>query len=262
MQIGRFSSAKFKVLLLSLAVAAAGGVDAEIRDVIAKIKPSVVIVGSFKNTDSPRFRLRGTGFIVGNGNTVVTNAHVLPSDSEDMTDTTLVVQVRTADRELQMRQAEVLEVDKVHDLALLRFQGSAALAVSIRDSDSVREGQPVAFMGFPIGGALGFSPVTHRAMISSIVPSAMPTPNARLLNESTIRGARAGAFDIFQLDGTAYPGNSGGPLFDPDQGDVLGVVNMVFLKGSRESALSQPSGISYAIPSKFILQLLERAKIK
>lgn len=255
---------EFKVLFLILALAGALAADAraEIRDVIAKIKPSVVIVGSFKSTDSPRFRLRGTGFIVGNGNTVVTNAHVLPSDSENMTDTSLVVQVRISDRELQMRQAEVLEVDKVHDLALLRFQGAAAPAVPIRDSDSVREGQPVAFMGFPIGGALGFSPVTHRGMISSIVPSAMPTPNARLLNESTIRGARAGAFDIFQLDGTAYPGNSGGPLFDPDQGDVLGVVNMVFLKGTRESALSQPSGISYAIPSKFILQLLERGRIK
>ena len=252
------------LLLFGLVAWALGGaVHAEIRDVIAQMKPSIVIVGSFKSTDSPRFRLRGTGFIVGNGNTVVTNAHVLPTDSEDMTDTSLVVQVRLADRGLQMRQAKVLEVDKVHDLALLEFQGAAvAAAVTVRDSDGVREGQSVAFMGFPIGGALGFSPVTHRGMISSIVPSAMPTPNARLLNESTIRGARAGSFDIFQLDATAYPGNSGGPLFDPDQGDVLGVVNMVFLKGTRESALSQPSGISYAIPSKFILQLLERAKIK
>ncbi len=253
---------KLPSLILAFVVAYAAGAHADIRDVIAKIKPSVVIVGSFKNTDSPRFRLRGTGFVVGNGNTVVTNAHVLPSDSEDMTETSVVVQVRISDRELQMRQAEVLEVDKVHDLALLRFQGAGAPAVPIRDSDSVREGQPVAFMGFPIGGALGFSAVTHRGMISSIVPSAMPMPSARLLNESTIRGARAGAFDIFQLDGTAYPGNSGGPLFDPDQGDVLGVVNMVFLKGTRESALSQPSGISYAIPSKFILQLLERAQVK
>ena len=253
---------KFLVSILAFAGALAGPACAEIRDAIAKIKPSVVIVGSFKSTDSPRFRLRGTGFIVANGNTVVTNAHVLPSDSEDLTDTSLVVQIRTSGREFQMRQAEVLEVDKVHDLALLRFQGAAAPAAPIRDSDSVREGQSVAFMGFPIGGALGFSPVTHRGMISSIVPSAMPTPNARLLNETTIRGARAGAFDIFQLDATAYPGNSGGPLFDPDQGDVLGVVNMVFLKGSRESALSQPSGISYAIPSKFILQLLERGRIK
>ncbi|MFI5445953.1 hypothetical protein [Polaromonas sp. UC242_47] len=65
---------------------------------------------------------------------------------------------------------------------------------------------------------------------------------------------------MFQLDGTAYPGNSGGPLFDPDTGDVLGIVNMVLIKGSRESALTNPSGITYAIPSAFVLQLLQRSK--
>lgn len=248
--------------LVVLAGLSVGPAQAEITDAIARIKPSVVIVGSFKSTDSPRFRLRGTGFVVGDGNLVVTNAHVLPDASENLTDTSLVVQVRVADRQWQMRQAAVLETDKLHDLVLLRFQGPAAPAVPVRDSDGVREGQPVAFMGFPIGGALGFSPVTHRGMISSITPSAMPTPTARMLNESTIRGVRAGVFDIFQLDATAYPGNSGGPLFDPDKGDVLGVVNMVFIKGTRESALSQPSGISYAIPSKFVLQLMERSKGK
>ena len=235
---------------------------ADASDVIARIKPSVVIVGSFKSTDSPRFRLRGTGFVVGDGNLVVTNAHVLPDASENMEDVSMVVQVRVADRELQMRQATVLEVDKVHDLALLRFVGAPAPPVVVRDSDGVREGQSVAFMGFPIGGALGFSPVTHRGMVSSITPAVMPAPTARQLSESTIRSARAGSFDIFQLDGTAYPGNSGGPLFDPDKGEVLGVVNMVFLKGTREGALAQPSGISYAIPSKFVLQLIDRARGK
>ncbi len=130
------------------------------------------------------------------------------------------------------------------------------------DSEAAREGQSVAFIGFPIGGALGFSPVTHRAMISSITPAAMPTPTARQLNEATIRSVRSGPFNIFQLDGTAYPGNSGGPLFDPESGDVLGVVNMVFIKGSRESALSQPSGISYAIPSRYVAELLESAKTR
>lgn len=248
------------VLLLFFASLSGSQVHADVADVIARIKPSVVIVGSFKATDSPRFRLRGTGFVVGDGNLVVTNAHVLPDASENMADMTIVVQVRGADNVLQMRPALVLEVDKLHDLSLLRFQGTAAPAIPIRDSDTVREGQSVAFMGFPIGGALGFSPVTHRGMISSITPAAMPVPTARLLNESTIRGVRAGTFDIFQLDGTAYPGNSGGPLFDPDKGDLLGVVNMVFIKGTRESALSQPSGISYAIPSKFVSQLIERAK--
>ena len=68
-----------------------------------------------------------------------------------------------------MRQAEVLEVDRMHDLVLLRFQGAAAPAAAVRDSDGVREGQSIAFMGFPIGGVLGFSPVTHRGMISSIM---------------------------------------------------------------------------------------------
>jgi serine protease Do len=247
-----------RLLWVVIAGVLAGRAHADMPDAIARIKPSIVIVGTFKSTDSPRFRLRGTGFVVGNGNEIVTNAHVLPDDSENLVDTSLVVQIHATDKQWQMRPAEVVEVDRLHDLVLLRFQGAAAPAIPVRDSDGVREGQSVAFMGFPIGGALGFSPVTHRGMISSITSSVVPTPTARQLNDSTIRGARAGAFDIFQLDATAYPGNSGGPLFDPDKGDVLGVVNMVFIKGTRESALSQPSGISYASPSKFVLQLMAR----
>ena len=67
-----------------------------------------------------------------------------------------------------------------------------------------------------------------------------------------------GTFNIFQLDATAYPGNSGGPLFDPESGAVLGVVNMVLIKGTRESALSEPSGIAYAIPAMHVKALLDR----
>jgi serine protease Do len=235
---------------------------ADLPDTVARIKPSVLVVGTYRDTDSPRFSLRGTGFVVGDGNQAITNAHVLPEATENMAGQTIVVQVRRPGGELSMRQATLLEVDRVHDLALMRFEGASAPPMAIRDSDTVREGQAVAFIGFPIGGALGFSPVTHRALISSITPAAMPTPTARSLNAATIRSVRAGAFDIFQLDGTAYPGNSGGPLFDPDTGEVLGVVNMVFIKGSRESALSQPSGISYAIPSKFVAAMLETAQRK
>ena len=195
---------------------------------------------------------------MGAGNWVVTNAHVLQQPAEEEVESALVVQVRIG-RELQMRSTTLLEVDKLHDLALLRFDGPGAPELAIGDSDAVREGQSVAFMGFPIGGALGYSAVTHRAMVSSIAAAALPTPTAQQLNEKTIRSLRAGgSFDIFQLDGTAYPGNSGGPLFDPDSAQVLGVLNMVFIKGTRESALSAPSGISYAIPSKFILELLQR----
>ena len=230
---------------------------ADLPDTVARIKPSILVVGTYRATDSPRFRMRGTGFVVADGNHAVTNAHVLPEATENMTGMTVVVQVRRPGGELSMRQATVLQVDRVHDLALMRFEGAAAPPMQLGDSTAVREGQAVAFTGFPIGGALGFSTVTHRALISSITPAAMPTPTARHLNAATIRSVRAGPFDIFQLDGTAYPGNSGGPLFDPETGAVLGVVNMVFIKGSRESALSQPSGISSAIPSRFVAELIE-----
>lgn len=232
---------------------------ADLPTTVARIKPSILVVGTYRATDSPRFRMRGTGFVVADGNHAITNAHVMPEATENRDGMSIVVQVRRPSGELSMRQATVLQVDRVHDLALMRFEGAAAPALRVGDSNTVREGQAVAFMGFPIGGALGFSPVTHRALISSITPAAMPTPSASQLNAATIRGVRAGPFDIFQLDGTAYPGNSGGPLFDPVSGDVLGVVNMVFIKGSRESALSQPSGISYAIPSRFVTDLIADA---
>lgn len=246
----------------------AGTASADIGAAIARVKPSVVIVGTFKATSSPRFNLRGTGFVVSgmapsDVNLVVTNAHVLPQPGQEDVDAALVVQVRVGANDLQMRLATVLEVDRIHDLALLRMEGPTVAGLTVRDSAEVQEGQAVAFMGFPIGGALGFSPVTHRGMISSIAPAALPTATANQLNAQVIRSLRGNhSFDIFQLDGTAYPGNSGGPLFDPIGGDVLGVVNMVFIKGTRESALTNPSGISYAIPSRHVLQLLQRYQPK
>ena len=239
-------------------------VHAELVDAIAKVKPSILIVGYYKYTNSPRFTLRGSGFVAISGNLGITNAHVLFSPSEISANvdsaSDLVVQVRGSKGELQMRQATVLEVDRVHDLALLRFDGEPAPFLSLRDSNTVREGQPVALMGFPIGGVLGFSPVTHRAMVSSITPIVLPAATGQLLSEKSIRSIREGSFNIFQLDGTAYPGNSGGPVFDADSGEVVGIVNMVFVKSTKESALSQPSGISYAIPSNYIQQLVQRQK--
>src|SRR5665647_1903555 len=157
---------RFAFLVL-VSVFFAGPLRADMSSGITKVKPSVVIVGTFKSTNSPRFGLRGAGFIVSNGslggsNLVITNAHVLQQPAEEDLEASLVVQIRVGQNEWQMRPVSVLEVDKVHDLALLRFEGPAAPGLSVRDSASVQEGQAIAFMGFPIGGALGFSPVTHR----------------------------------------------------------------------------------------------------
>ena len=236
---------------------AAAPARAQFVELIEKTKPSILIVGTYKATNSPRFNLRGTGFVVGDGNLAITNAHVLPAPGEPSDGSDLVVQVRLG-RELQMRTVSVLEIDRLRDLALLRFSGDPAPALALGDSDAVKEGQAIAYTGFPIGGALGFSPVTHRGMVSSITPIVLPSANGQSLSARSIRNVRDGSFDIFQLDGTAYPGNSGGPVFDVATGAVIAVINMVYVRGTRETALSQPSGITYAIPANFIAPLLQR----
>jgi S1-C subfamily serine protease len=107
---------------------------------------------------------------------------------------------------------------------------------------------------------LGFHHVTHHAMVSAITPIAIPATSPRGLNAKVIKQLQTKPYYVFQLDGTAYPGNSGSPLYDPGTGNVLGIINKVFVKGTKEAALSQPSGITYAIPSRFIAELLARDK--
>lgn len=229
---------------------------ADLADTITRVKPSFVVVGTFNKLKSPAFAMRGTGFVVGDGRLVATNSHVIL----EATDQDSLMILARQGSEIHPYPAQLVTRDAEHDLALLRITGPALPALTLGNSDAVREGQSVAFSGFPIGGALGFSPVTHRGMISSITPIAIPIGNAQQLKDQSIRRLRSGAFPIFQLDGTAYPGNSGGPLFDPDSGEVLGVINMVLVKSTKESMLEKPSGISYAIPAKHLVELLSNIR--
>ncbi|MEW5769188.1 MAG: S1C family serine protease [Pseudomonadota bacterium] len=67
---------------------------------------------------------------------------------------------------------------------------------------------------------------------------------------------------MFQLDAVAHPGNSGSPLYDGESGEVIGVINAVFVKGAKENALKDPTGITYAIPAQYVRALLERAGLR
>jgi serine protease Do len=238
----------------------AGAVQADLADTVARIKPSIVVIGTFNKLRSPQFLMRGTGFVVGDGTLIATNSHVVPEVAGGTGQESLMVLTRSGSEESKPREAQLLVRDPAHDLALLRLKGPALHALALRPSDTVREGQAVAFTGFPIGGALGFSPVTHRGIVSSITPIVLPGGNAGDLKDISIRRLRSGAFPIFQLDATAYPGNSGGPMFDAETGEVLGIINMVFVKATKESVLEKPSGISYAIPVRYLIDLLNKTE--
>jgi S1-C subfamily serine protease len=236
-----------------------GAAKADLVAAVVAVKPSVVLVGTYSATESPRFGFRGSGFVVGAGNMVVTNAHVLPEElPNEISARKVAIQVwsstTTVSNAWSLRLARVLALDVAHDLVLLGFEGPPVSALPLARQPS-KEGTQVAFMGFPIGGVLGFSHVTHRGIISSIAPMALPAVSSQALNSRAVAELRRGTFNIYQLDATAYPGNSGGPVFDSETGEVLGVINSVLVKGSRESALTHPSGISYAIPIEHVLKL-------
>lgn len=232
---------------------------AGLPEVVFGAKPAVVAVGLYNALSSPRFTFRGTGFAVADGRLLITNFHVLPETTAELQQLTLQIGGNRAggqDAAPETRQLTVLQTDKVHDLALLQLSGEPLPVLALDAAGAAREGQSVAFIGFPIGSVLGFSPVTHRAIISSITPFVLPPANARQLDAAAVARLRQGIFDILQLDGTAYPGNSGGPLFDAETGRVVGVINMVLVKASKESLLTNPSGITYAIPVRFVRELL------
>lgn len=220
---------------------------ADLPTVIEKVKPSIVAIGTYKKLQTPPFIFRGTGFVIGTGNLAATNAHVLPEQGTP-DGPTLALLSRSSNGESSIRQGKVIARDDAHDLAIIGFDGPPLPPLAFGDTSSVREGQSIAFTGFPIGGVLGFLPTTHRGIVSVVTPIALPGAHSSQLNEKLITQIKRGSFDIFQLDATAYPGNSGSPVFDAETGLVVGVINMVFVKGSREAAISNPSGITYAIP--------------
>ena len=234
-----------------------GAALADVADTLLKIKPGVVGVGTFSPSGRPRASLQGTGFAVLDGHYVVSCAHIFskPLDSEKKETHAVFL---SQDRQMVVRMAELIATDKAHDLALLKIAGDPLPALKLGDSSSAREGWQLYFTGYPIGSVLGLNPSTHRAGLAAILPIITPMQNAAQLTARTLKQAQNG-YDVFELDAIAYPGNSGSPVWHPDTGEVLGVVNSVYVKGAKEAALSAPSGISYAIPVKYVHELLNRA---
>lgn len=226
---------------------------------VARVKPSVVGVGTQLKTRQPAVVFVGTGFVVGDGLSVITNAHVIPDRMDAARMEELGIVVGSGSETIGFRPARLVGLDREHDLAHLRLSGAPLPAMALDGDDAVAEGQLLAFTGYPLGMRLGLHAATHRATLAAITPAVRPSLNSRQLDARAISQLQRNAFGIFQLDGTAYPGNSGSPLYDPDSGAVVGVINMVYLKGLKESAVSDPSGITYAIPVRYVRELLQRS---
>ena len=227
----------------------------ELPQTIEVVRPSIVAIGTVLHTRAPPANFLGTGFAVGDGLHIITNAHVVPQNLNTEKKESLAIFVGRG-ASAKARSATIIEVDVEHDLALLKISGEPLPALVIGDSDTVKEGETVAFTGFPIGMVLGLYPVTHQAIISAITPIVIPALSTKQLDINVIKRLRT-PYSVFQLDGTAYPGNSGSPLFDPKTGKVFGILNMVFVKGTKENVLAHPSGISYAIPSNYIHAIMK-----
>jgi len=245
------------VLLFALGTTAGAQ---NLPDTIEKIKPAIVGIGTFQRTRRPPSIFRGTGFAIGDGLHIVTNAHVFPEKVDSERKEIVAVFAGKANA-IEIREATKVAESRDHDIAVLKITGRPLTAMVLGDSSRVREGETFAITGFPIGMVLGLNAVTHRAMIAAVTPIVIPQLSGQNL-ERKILTRLASPYNVFQLDATAYPGNSGSPLYHPESGQVVGIINKVFIQETKESVLQKPSGISYAIPIIHLQDLLKKSRLE
>jgi S1-C subfamily serine protease len=157
---------------------------------------------------------QGSGFIIDKQGHILTNNHVIANAQH--------VEVTLSDQ--HKYKAEVVGVDKSHDLALLLINAPNLTPATFSDSSGLTVGQKV----YAIGNPFGLSGTMTRGIISSI---------------RSINGAEGNPIDnAIQTDAAINPGNSGGPLLN-SRGDVIGITTMIASNGADQS-----SGVGFAIP--------------
>jgi len=251
-----FPRPRRQIVALALLCSANLAQAADFGSVIKTVKSSVVAIGTLQKTRSPAILFTATGFVTGDGLTVITNAHVINPTLNLAEQETLGVLINRGDTQ-EFRAAAVTAIDEEHDLARLRIGGAPLPALVLGDAGTVSEGETIAFTGFPLAAVLGHQHVTHKGIVAAITPVARPALDSGRLATNVVAQLRRSPYMVFQLDATGYPGDSGSPVYDPDTGTVLGVINSVFVKGLKETAITHPSGITYAIPVNYVREILE-----
>ena len=233
---------------------------ATLPETIKKVKPAVVGIGLHTPLGQPKNIPRGSGFVVADGFHVITNDHVLPLILDEELNQKVVVFIGSG-RAVEVRFAEIIDRSREHDLAILKISGRKLPTLKLAEKSYLAEGESIAFTGFPIGNVLGLYPVTHRGIISALTPDVIPASDAKNISIQMLKRLRDPRM-VYQLDAVAYPGNSGSALYQAKNGKVVGVINKVFVQATKEAVLSNPSGITYAIPVRYVHELLEKNNIK
>jgi serine protease Do len=236
----------------------------DLPKIVRESKGSVLAVGTFAPLRNPQFRFAGTGFVIGDGLTLVTNAHVVPQ-TLDVPGKEVLAVARAkggGGTDIESFTAEVMKIDRGDDLAVLKFKSDTPLpALRLAAPARLEEGTGIAMLGYPLGVTLGLIPAVHRGVVSALAPLAVPKINSQQVDARTIRRMRGDTENtIYQLDAVAYPGNSGSPLLSTATGEVVGIINAGLVKGTRESAATNPTGISYAVPVDSLHKLLGTPK--
>jgi len=243
-----------KTIFLIVTVFYSSTIFAQLAATVKQIKPSIVAIGIHNPSATPRVKLVGTGFVVSPGNRIVTNFHVISAPLNESELESYVV-ISGSGGQLLQHPITAQNVSPAHDLAVLTIEKSLPALSLKADNTLLAEGEDIAFTGFPITQILGLYPATHRGIVAAHTPVAIPVDHSSNLHAAAIRRLAA-PYLVYQLDAVAYPGNSGSPLYLPSTGEVIGVINMVHVKSTREAVLSDPSGISYAIPVEHLKVLL------
>ena len=217
-------------------------------DVVEKVSPSVVTVSiqtpqrrilEFDPFSGFRSRVEGgqpqdigTGFIVSENGTIITNKHVV-------SDTGAKYKVITSDN----KEFEVKNIsrDPSNDLAVLKIDPTASSGqvlkpVKLGDSGNLKVGQFV----IAIGTALG----EFRSTVTTGVISGL---GRGITAGSVFEGFVEKLDDVIQTDAAINPGNSGGPLLN-SAGQVIGV-NVAVAQGAEN--------IGFAIPIDIVKDALE-----
>jgi S1-C subfamily serine protease len=173
----------------------------------------------------------GSGFVVDEDGTIVTNAHVVDGAEQ--------VSV-SFEEDGESIEAEVLGIDPDTDLAVLKIdpgQVEDLTVLPLGDSSDLEVGDPVVAIGNPFG--------LQRTVTTGIVSA---------LQRQIDAPSGFSISNVIQTDASINPGNSGGPLLDA-QGRVIGINSQIATGGGQGSV-----GIGFAVPVNTAKELLPRLR--